>query len=861
MTPRATARLQFHAGFTLDDAATLVPYLSRLGISHLYASPITTARRGSTHGYDVVDPTRVNPEIGGKAALHRLNEALRRHGMGLVLDIVPNHMAVGSDNPWWQDVLEHGRGSAHASWFDIEWETAEPGLTGKMLVPFLGGPYGEVLESGELTLRHDDEARAFFIAYYDQRFPLSPESRRDLAGDAATVLAMHDPKQPGGRDRLHALLERQHYRLSSWRLAPEALNWRRFFDITGLVGFRVEDPVAFDAAHALILRLYAKGAIDGVRIDHVDGLADPRGYCRKLRRRLRAARPGTEPLIWVEKILAPNEALPTDWLTDGTSGYDFMDQVAAVLHNPDGAEPLGRLWASLSGDDAAFGTTLLAARRQILEESLAAELTLTARAFKRVADDDLRQRDFGLNAVRRVLAELVLHVGAYRTYLGAGSRSAADTRLIRRAIAEAGRRLPPTDADLLKALDGWLGTEPVTALPSMRRRARIIAQRRFQHLTAPLAAKSMEDTAFYRYGRLLSRNEVGADPAILAIAPERFHAAQAARAAELPRALLATATHDHKRGEDVRARLAVLSEIPEVWAQAVSGWIAASAPPDTAAASMLLQMVVGAWPLDLRMEDAAGLQAFADRLTLWQRKALREAKQRSRWTLPDEIYETACETYLRRLLTPGPLLAEIAALADRIAPAGALNGLSQCLLRCTAPGVPDLYQGTEFWDFSLVDPDNRRAVDWAARERALHAASSPAELMQHWRDGRIKQAVIHAALQCRSAWPDLFALGDYEALPVTGPRRAHVLAFRRRWNDAQAVIVATRLPAALMGEAPLPLVPPGAWRGASIHAEGLAGDWRDAMTGASHASGDGTLGVERLLAELPVCLLVREPAT
>lgn len=860
MTPRATARLQFHAGFTLDDAVGVVPYLSRLGISHIYASPITTARCGSTHGYDVADPTRVNPELGGEPALGRLSEALQQHGMGLVLDIVPNHMAVGgSDNPWWLDVLEHGRASPYADWFDVEWQPIEPGLAGKMLVPFLGGPYGEVLESGELVLRFDEGMGVFFVAYHDHRFPLSPESRRHLRGDAASVLATHDPMQEGGRRHLHALLERQHYRLSSWRLASDALNWRRFFDITGLAGFRVEVPAAFEASHALILRLYAAGVIDGVRIDHVDGLADPRGYCRKLRRRLRAARPGAEPLIWVEKILAPEEALPAAWLTDGTSGYDFMDEVAAVLHDPDGAEPLGRIWTDISGSDADCATEVLDARRQILRESLGAEATLAALAFKRTADASPRQRDFGLDAIRRVLTELAVHVATYRPYLGAGVRSAADTGLIRQAIARARPELPSTDGALLEAFDAWLGAEPVSALPAAQRPARIAAQRRFQHLTAPLAAKSMEDTAFYRYGRLLSRNEVGADPAILAITPERFHAAQAARATALPRALLATATHDHKRGEDLRARLAVLSEMPGAWEYALRGWIAMSPPPDAAAAAMLLQMMVGAWPLDLRTGDATGLRVFADRLAAWQRKALREAKRRSRWTLPDEAYETACEAYLRRLLTPGLLLADIAAFAERIAPAGAVNGLSQSLLRCTAPGVPDLYQGTEFWDLSLVDPDNRRPVNWAARELALDAAMPAASAMQHWQDGRVKQAVIGAALRCRREAASLFAQGSYEPLTVAGPQSQHVLGFRRRWGDAEAIIVTTRLPMTLLGREAHPVVPAPVWHGTAIRlATDTAAGWRDVMTGTMHAGQDGSLAVAQLLSELPVCLLMAE---
>ncbi|HEY4251252.1 MAG TPA: malto-oligosyltrehalose synthase [Roseomonas sp.] len=857
MTPRATARLQLHAGFTLDDAAGVVPYLARLGISHAYASPITTARRGSLHGYDVVDPTRVNPELGGEPALRRLSAALRQHGMGLVLDIVPNHMAVGGDdNPWWLDLLEHGPGSAHATWFDIDWDAGEPGLAGKLLLPFLDAPYGEALEAGRLLLRADEASGSLFVTHHGHRFPLSPDSRRALRGDTAALLAAHDPATAEGRARLHQLLERQHYRPAWWRLAADALNWRRFFDITGLAGFRVEVPAAFDAAHALVLRLFAEGLIDGVRIDHVDGLADPRGYCRKLRRRLRAARPGTEPLIWVEKILAPGEALPADWWTDGTSGYDFMNEAAAVLHDPQGAAPLERLWATLGGDAAGFPAVALTARRQVLRESLGAELTLAARAFKRVADQDPRQRDFGLGAIRRVLAAIAVHVAAYRSYLGAGARGAVDARLLGQAMTAAAAELPPGDAPLLAVFDDWLGAEPLRALPPAGRRARITARRRFQQLTAPLAAKSTEDTAFYRHGRLLSRNEVGADPAIFALSPAEFHAAQAMRAAAFPHALLATATHDHKRGEDVRARLAVLSEIPEAWAAALAGWLATAKPPDAGDAAMLLQMLVGAWPPGLDAGDAAGLAGFADRLEAWQGKALREAKRRSSWAAPDAAHEAEAAAYLRRLLTPGPLAAGIGGFAARIAAAGAANGLAQALLRCAAPGIPDLYQGTEFWDFSLVDPDNRRPVDWPARDRALRDGTEPAALLARWWDGRVKQAVIHAALRCRQDQPALFAEGSYDALAAAGPLAGHLLGFRRQRGAAEAVAVVTRLPMALLDGAATPLVPAERWDGTVLPLP--AGTWRDVLTGAVHAGGAMAVPAGRLLAALPVCLLLRE---
>jgi (1->4)-alpha-D-glucan 1-alpha-D-glucosylmutase len=918
--PRATARLQFHAGFTLDDAVPLVPYLAQLGISHLYASPILKARPGSTHGYDIVDHNQINPELGGEPAFRRLSAALKAHGLGLVIDIVPNHMGVGgSDNAWWLDVLEWGRQSPYASFFDIDWDPPDRSLSGRMLAPFLGAPYGEVLASGDLTLQFDRADGRFHAQYFEHRFPIAPQHYHHIlqaAGDPqladfalefgrvglqqreraqareqaaalrgalsaraeteagatgiATALAAFDPRDEKGRQSLHRLLERQHYRLAWWRAAADEINWRRFFDITSLAGMRVELPEVFDATHELILKLYAEGSVDGLRIDHVDGLADPRGYCRKLHRRMQAVRPGHPPLIWVEKILAPFEALRTDWMVDGTTGYDFMDEASGVLHDPEGEAPLTALWTESTGRPAAFDEEARLAKRQILRDNLASELNGTAAALKRVAMRDLTTRDFTLTGLRRTLTEVLVHFPVYRLYITQGGRSAEDKRILDWALAGARRTVRATDRPLLELLDAWLGGEPPRSLPPVQRRERLSAAVRVQQLSAPVTAKSIEDTAFYRYGRLISRNEVGSDPGRFAVTPAGFHASSRARARHFPRALLATATHDHKRGEDVRARLAVLSELHEEWGAAVRRWsrlnaslrkeLPDGAAPGMSAQLMLYQTLVGAWPLGLAPGDEAGVGAFLERVAAWQEKALREAKRRTEWAVPNAEYEAACQEFITAIMAPeraSHMREEIAGFAARIAPAGAVNGLAQALLRCTAPGVPDLYQGTEFWDLSLVDPDNRRPVDWEARRAALRDAAAPDALLEHWQDGRVKQAVIARALALRASRAALFATGDYQPIAVEGPMAQHVLAFLRGGRDQAALTVVTRLPARPLGDSALPLLPAAEWRGTDLllppswHAR----HWRDALTGeGQHARGD-RLPVGQVLARLPVALL------
>jgi (1->4)-alpha-D-glucan 1-alpha-D-glucosylmutase len=576
-TPRATARLQFHAGFTLDDAAAQVDYFADLGISHLYASPILQARKGSTHGYDVVDCTRINDELGGEPALRRLVAKLRERGLGLVLDIVPNHMGIGVENAWWMDVLAKGRESRYAGHFDIEWTAPDPLVRGRVLLPILGDAYAATLANGDIRLVKKEGG--FALAVYDQQLPLSDRSQATLGGFPGDVEAGYDPATDEGRERLDALIERQHYRLVLWKLASDLVNYRRFFDINELAGMRIERTRVFEDTHALVFRLYAEGLIDGVRCDHVDGLANPRRYCRQLRHRLeqlRKQRPaGTsrDAYVIVEKILAADESLREDWRTDGTTGYEFMDEVSAVLHDPAGEGTLTSLWTGSTGNPARFETYAHAARRQILVDSFESELARTSRALFSAARAAPATRDVSEAGVRRVLIELLVQFPVYRTYVGGAGRDAIDEVVFERAMRGARRTVRPEDLDLLENVAQWLGGEAPRQLPpGPVRRARERAIAVFQQATSPVAAKAVEDTAGYRYGRLLSRNEVGADPDTLAIPVDDFHARCVRRAREFPRNLLATATHDHKRGEDLRMRLAVLSERAQDWAALVADW-------------------------------------------------------------------------------------------------------------------------------------------------------------------------------------------------------------------------------------------------------------------------------------------------
>jgi (1->4)-alpha-D-glucan 1-alpha-D-glucosylmutase len=896
MTVRATLRLQFHAGFRFADALRQLSYFEALGVSHLYASPILRARAGSLHGYDVVDPTQVNPELGGEDGLRELVAGLRARGMGLIVDIVPNHMAVGeADNPWWQDVLENGPHSSYAGFFDIDWDSSDPLLRGRVLAPFLGKPYGEALAAGEIALCFEQER--FQFACYSHRFPLAPrdyapllkqaglpeaadlfQAGRDFAAARRELAAIFETR-PEALGRileaqadprwLHRLLERQHYRLSWWRCAGDEINWRRFFDISQLAGLRIQDPVVFEAVHATIFRLYAEGLLDGLRIDHVDGLADPRAYCRRLRARLAelaAGRPGElaqeRAYIVVEKILGPGEKLARDWQVDGSSGYAFMNDVGALLHDPAGDAPLGELWRELSGRGS-YEAEEARARRSIPQELFSADFNACAHALHRIARSEPGTRDWTLTAIRRVLSELLVHFPVYRTYADGRGRSPADAAIMRAVVGAAMPKLSPSDRPLLELMDRWLGGEPPRQLrAASARRLRLRAIARFQQLTAPVAAKAVEDTVFYRHGRLLSRNEVGADPSRFALDAAAFHRLSRERHRRYPLTMLATATHDHKRGEDLRARLAVLSELPQRWAEVVRSWRAANAArhgstgPDAADELMLYQTLAGAWPLDLAADDREGLAAFEERVAGWQLKALREAKRHSSWLEPDLAYEGNCRGFLQRLMGDAGFVSSLHGLVEDIAAAGAVNGLSQALLRMTSPGMPDLYQGTEYWDFSLVDPDNRRPVDFDGRAHALQAATALPELLRHWRDGRIKQRLVRAALGLRKRQPSLFAVGDYLPLAIRGRHSGRLLAFARRFGDQAALVAVPLRSLPLLPDPRQPDLRRADWADTAIRVPpDLRRPAQDLLGEASAQPLDEWLPATRLFANVPVALL------
>jgi (1->4)-alpha-D-glucan 1-alpha-D-glucosylmutase len=941
--PRATLRLQLHHGFTFDDALAQLDYFAALGVSHLYLSPVTTAQPGSMHGYDTVDYGTVSAELGGEGALRRLAAKVHERGMGLIADFVPNHMGVGgAHNAWWLDILEWGRHSTYARHFDVDWHSPDPALRGKVLMPFLGAQYGDELAAGRIELKFDPVAARFYVQYGPHVCPICPTeyatmlqsaNRADLntlagafqgittqpedqaraaagrdalrafverAGTAPLefVLESYSSADPVTRDRLHRLLERQHFRLAWWRTATDEVNWRRFFDVTALAGVRVERHDVFEAVHKLVFRLYADGVIDGLRIDHVDGLADPREYCERLRQRLATLR-ATPPFVVVEKILARGETLRDDWPVQGTTGYDFMNDVGALLHDPAGAEPLAESWAAIAGNDLPFTRYALDARREILAAYLAAELDHATRALHRIAREQPGTRDTTYSSVHRVVAHLAMYFPIYRIYPANGLRSALDNRFFDVALEAARRVLPRASLPALALVDAWLGGRtpdpvagngnpgsnggssasgkaargaPANANAGTPLSHALIAQRTalalFSQLTAPLAAKATEDTALYRYGRLLSRNEVGADPDDFARTPQDFHAANLWRQKH-PFGLLTTATHDHKRGEDVRARLAVLSEIADDWSATLRAWSTlnqthrrkngATWAPGPTAEAMLYQTLVGCWPPELDPGDEAGVHALAERVAKWQLKALREAKLRTNWLAPDETYESECQAFLFDILAPqrrDGFLQALAGFVARVAPAGAVNTLLQTVLRLTSPGVPDLYQGTELWDFSLVDPDNRRPVDYAARKAALDG-QAPAAKLKDWRNAHVKLATVHRLLALRERAPQLLREGEYLPLTVRGTYAGHAVAFARRHGNEWAIVIGTHLAARLL-DGDLPLVVPARWEDTVVELPkgcppAALHDWLGETV---HKAGEGNVLVLReVLQELPVAVL------
>ena len=801
--PRATYRLQFRQGMDFARAAGLAPYLARLGVSHLYASPLFQAVPGSTHGYDVTDHGRFDDELGGLEGFLRLSAALKAEGLGLILDIVPNHMAASPHNPWWRDLLRHGRDSAYAGHFDIDWSAP------KLLLPKLGQPFGSALDAGELALGCD--AEGLLLRYYEHAFPLTPSSwplALEAAGEgfpAAESLPawLIEPDNAGRLDsRLaalskdRALLERLHaaqpWRLAHWRAGRDGLTYRRFFEISDLVGVRVEDERVFDDVHRLLFELLRDGHVDGVRVDHVDGLADPAGYLR----RLKDSAPGAPP-IWVEKILAPDEALPSDWPVAGTTGYEFARSVGGLLTDQEGAAALTAAYHDVIGAQPEPQAMLTEAKVEILTHNLAAELAVLVRHAGRAAAGDPQAGDWGPDTLRRALVALACAMPVYRTYLdGSTAPSDADDAILTRVEGDAKLSAdlddPAAVADLVRLLRFGQGEDA--------QRLRL----RFQQTTGALMAKAMEDTLFYRYGRLLSANEVGAEPEPLGLDAEAFDRAVQARAARQPDGLNATATHDTKRGEDARMRIAAIADRPAAWSEAVRDWDALLAPAGSDAPGpetrwCFYQALLGAWAPGDRV-------ALAARLSAYMLKAAREAKRETSWTRTNEAYERQLTGFVERALTADDrFAARFAELAAPFIAAGARKSLVQLALKLTLPGIPDIYQGTEWADLSLVDPDNRRPVDFAARSAEPDGPfdGMKASLLQH----------LLAMRRDRSA---LFALGRCQRLEQTAAGQGRYLGYGRQHERAVLLVLCElRTPLGNQTAAPA-FVLPGPWRSLAL---------------------------------------------
>lgn len=877
--PRATYRVQLNAGFTFKDLTAIVPYLAELGISHVYCSPYFRARAGSVHGYDVVDHNSFNPEIGSREDFDRLVAELRAHGMGHILDIVPNHVGVmGSDNAWWMDVLENGQASIYADHFDIDWNPASAALADKVLVPVLADPYGVVLERGDLELRFERELGSFAIHYHEHRLPLDPRTyprildavlaiernpelerlrrlfgalpdrrgpspeqiaernrdkeahKRALAGLAAENPALRAaldravahlagrPGDPASFDPLHELLEAQAFRLAYWRVASDDINYRRFFDVNDLAALRVENEPVFEATHRLVLELVGARVLDGLRVDHADGLYDPLGYFRRLTRRIaevtEAAGGGAIYLV-AEKITASFERLPQDWPVDGETGYHFANVVNRILVDAGSRARMSRVYRTFVGEPRQWSDIAYECQHLVLRRSLASELNTAANLLARIAHDDRRTRDFTLDSLRHALAEVIACFPVYRTYV-TDTVADSDRRYIDWAIAAARRRASSTGQPVLDFVRSALLLELTAASESARARMRRFAMK-FQQITAPTTAKGIEDTALYRFNRLVSLNEVGGEPDLYGSSISAFHADAQDRARARPHEMLATSTHDTKRSEDVRARISVLSEIPGEWRQAADRWrrlnrtrrrdvggMPAPSPDDE---YLLYQTLIGTWPLE--EPDEAALEAYRQRIEAYMLKAAREAKTRTSWSATDAEYEEALTQFIRAALEPreGNLfLTDFRAFNRRVVRFGLLNALSQTLLKLTAPGVPDIYQGNETWQFSLVDPDNRRPVDYDGCRRRLQELASTATpqslaalLAADVTDPRCKLFLHARALQLRRRDPELFEKGEYLPLKVTGRRAPHLCAFARRLDGRLAIVMAPRLYLKLMG--------------------------------------------------------------
>ncbi|WP_437783876.1 malto-oligosyltrehalose synthase [Sorangium sp. So ce1097] len=1026
--PRATYRVQLNKDFTFEQARRIVAYLDALGISDLYTSPFFKARPGSLHGYDLVDHNALNPEIGDRGDLDRLTGELAEHGMGLLLDFVPNHMGVGApDNAWWSDVLENGPSSLYAAFFDIDWAPLKTELRNMVLLPVLGDHYGRVLERGELKIAFENGA--FVLRYFDHVFPVNPrtygmiigplvpgltaalgeehdvllelqsiltglrnlpprtetqrakviERRREkeiLKRRLATLVA-DSPEvasavaegveringkvgDPRSFDPLEALIAEQAYRLSFWRTAAEEINYRRFFDINDLAAIRMEHRPVFNEAHRLVFELCERGQVTGLRIDHPDGLWDPIGYfedlqlgylierCRRrflaeaasapeprslldprrrpearfaklepalraaLSERVRAeghgARLARPMYVAVEKILARGETLPEAWSVHGTSGYDFTAAVSELFVDASSEAAMTSIYERFIGDQIEFETLVYEKKKVILRTALASELNVLTHALNRLTERDRRFRDFTLGSLNDALREVIACFPVYRTYVNERTPAIYDRDrvAIGRAVALARRRNPTTEASIFTFVRSVLMLDSTDLFREEDRHLFCDFVMKFQQLTGPVMAKGLEDTSFYIYNRLVSLNEVGGEPERYGASVLAFHRGNVQRYRTWPYSMLATSTHDTKRSEDVRARISVLSELPSAWEEALHRAAAAAAPlkvevegrvaPDSNEEYLFYQTLLGSLPIEpllgapqaARAIEGDALAAYTDRLVDYMRKATKEAKVNTSWIDAQPEYDAAVEAFVRKAIASAEVMGALLPLARVVAYHGMWGSLSQTLLKLTSPGVPDIYQGNEVWDFSLVDPDNRRAVDYASREEALADVRArwnggdvalARELCAGARDGRIKLFVTHVALDLRRRYPALFgADGAYAPRAVTGGREAHVVAFSRSVeadasNARSLVVIAPRFSAKLLGGAVAPPIGK-VWAGTSVDVE--PGLYKDLFTGAeieasasaaaprdaappSDPRGGAALPLDRVLSDFPIALLLRAP--
>jgi (1->4)-alpha-D-glucan 1-alpha-D-glucosylmutase len=953
---RATYRFQLHVGFPLARARDLVPYLSRLGVSHIHCSPLLQARAGSSHGYDVTDPSRLNPELGSEQDLADLVADLQARGMGLILDIVPNHMAASSENPAWEDVLMHGPASRYARWFDVDWRAPERELRYRVLLPVLGDHRSRVLQAGEIALAVEDGRVR--VRYYEHGFPLDPSTlpavlvrapdllegrpasggesaqalrdvlvrlrrmprrsnrrpgavarRQEIAGaeldrlrqlcvsvpevaEAVTSAATEFQEGEPGRERLRRLLDGQVYRLVHWKRAARELNYRRFFDVNDLVALHMEDPEVFAETHGLVLEWRRRGWIDGFRIDHPDGLLDPLEYFRRLAAAAFPETPGHLTPIYAEKILTPGESLRKAWPVSGTTGYDFLNQAESVYLEPEGVAAIEQEYRRIIRQPLEFPSIARLAKRRVLESGLSAGVRRLAERLLKLAGPTRPLPTITPQALSVAIVETIASLPVYRTYVDPAGPvpEGEDRRLLEEALRDArGRGRASAEAlDLLSA--ALLGTAGPLREPEVEG-LRLRFVQRFQQLSGPAMAKGIEDTAFYSFAPLLPRNEVGGGPEIpLASALNDFHLACRARVNEWPRAMLAATTHDTKRTADVRSRLDVLSEMPGEWKEAVERWrgwnqgykrtVGDRRDPDPNTVYHVLQALLGLWPTGLLAEgssdlpDEACLATLRERLTSYAIKAAREAKLRTSWTEPDSEFEDALTRYVAAILDPSRsarFLEDFGRFAARVTYSGLWNALSRVLLHLTAPGVPDLYQGDELWNLALVDPDNRRAVDYNRRqellshiERVLSSEGEEklrglAELASSPEDGRLKLYVVVAVLQMRSRYPDLFLSGGYEPLLTDGPNARHVVAYGRSHRQERILVLAPRLLVGVLGDSRKAPDSLKFWRDTEVQLPpGWPECWRSALTSERLSVQQGRLFAADAFRRVPLALLVSE---